>query len=108
MEKILESYNAVELKRMIRATNITGYSKLKKPELIKLMMRPEHRDRFKSIKRRGLRERPSGAVQRLKVTNEFKTKAKRPREKFELKEESKKIEERISKAKKGKKGSKEI
>lgn len=50
--EILNSYNAAELKRIIRATNITGYSKLKKPELIKLMLRPEHVKRFSSIRHR--------------------------------------------------------
>ncbi len=50
MKEILQTYNLPELKKMVRATNITGYSKLKKDELIKLMVRPENIDRFKSIR----------------------------------------------------------
>lgn len=55
MKEILETYKLPELKKMIRATNITGYSKLKKDELIKLMIRPEHIERFKSIKPKSAR-----------------------------------------------------
>jgi len=43
---------------MIRATNITGYSRLKKDELIKLMIRPEHIARFKNIKSKSDRMAP--------------------------------------------------
>ena len=102
MERILNTYTSPELKRMIRATNITGYSKLKKDQLIKLMMRPEHRERFKSIRSKIDRQ----GQDLSKVNREFKKKAKIPRKKFELQEESKKIQ--VSKATKGKKGSKEI
>lgn len=47
--KILKSHPASVLKKEISKTNIKGYSKMKKPELIDLMMKPEHADRFAHI-----------------------------------------------------------
>jgi hypothetical protein len=72
--EILKTYNAAELKRMIRAANITGYSKLKKDELIKLMLRKEHQPRFKSIKSKS--ERTASMPQQKKVLGELKKKQK--------------------------------
>ncbi len=72
--EILKTYNAAELKRMIRAANITGYSKLKKDELIKLMLRKEHQPRFKSIKSKS--ERTAPMPQQKKVIGELKKKQK--------------------------------
>jgi len=48
-KKILESHPASVLKKEISMTNIKGYSKLKKAELVDLMMKPEHKDRFSHI-----------------------------------------------------------
>ena len=50
--------NRAELKKLIASTNIKGYSKLPKPELIKLMLRAEHIDRFKSVKMKAKRSAP--------------------------------------------------
>ena len=50
MKDILSSYSVSELRKIISSTNIKGYSKMKKDELIKLMMKPEHKDKFKNIK----------------------------------------------------------
>ena len=50
MYDILNTYNLGELKKMISNTNIKGYSKLKKDELIKLMIKEENIDKFKNIK----------------------------------------------------------
>lgn len=47
--KILKSHPVSVLKKEISKTNIRGYSKMKKPELIDLMMKPEHADRFAHI-----------------------------------------------------------
>jgi hypothetical protein len=66
MKEILQTYKLPELKKMVRATNITGYSKLKKDELIKLMMRPEHADRFKSIKPKSARVPPVDKSKKIK------------------------------------------
>ena len=77
MKDILQSYTAAELKRMIKATNITGYSKLKKDELIKLMIRPENIERFKSIKPKSARvaQVPEGSDKpKVKVLRELKKK----------------------------------
>lgn len=47
--KILESHPVSVLKKEISKTNIKGYSKMKKSEIIDLMMKPEHKDRFHHI-----------------------------------------------------------
>lgn len=76
MKEILETYKLPELKKMIRATNLTGYSKLKKDELITLMIRPENIERFKSIKPKSARVGGSGEAQKplAKVLRELKKK----------------------------------
>jgi len=66
MKEILQTYKLPELKKMVRATNITGYSKLKKDELIKLMIRPEHIARFKSIKPKSARVPPVDKSKKIK------------------------------------------
>jgi hypothetical protein len=50
LKKILNSYSAAELKRFISKSNITGYSKMKKNDIMELMMRVEHKHKFKNIK----------------------------------------------------------
>ena len=92
MKDILDSYSLRELRKMISNTNIKNYSKLNKDETIKLMMRPEHRGRFASIKLKSSRM-PKTDIS--KVTREFKRKAKVPRKVFELKEDSAKIEKKL-------------
>lgn len=84
MKEILESYKLPELKRIVRATNITGYSKLKKDELIKLMMRPEHIERFRNLKSQGERILPKGkkVVKQLKAIVSGKPKTKKGRERL--------------------------
>jgi len=96
VKAILEEYTAPELKKMIRATNITGYSKLKKDELIKLMTRSENIERFTSIRKKSEREAP---VSKAKVNRQFKKQVKDTgaRTTFELKEAQKKIDERLKK-----------
>lgn len=46
--EILESHSATTLKKEISKTNIKGYSKMKKAELVDLMLK--HKDRFHHIK----------------------------------------------------------
>ena len=77
MLDILNTYKLSELKKMISNTNIKGYSKLKKNELIKLMMREENIDRFKSIKSKSARLPPvteGQAKPKIKVLRELKRK----------------------------------
>lgn len=95
VRKILDTYSIPELKRIIRATNITGYSKLNKNQLLDLMIRPENLERFNSMKPKSARM----GTDLSKVNRQFKRQAKRPRELFELKEASKKIQEAINKKK---------
>ena len=74
MKEILNSHPVANLKKEISKTNIKNYSKLKKAELVSLMMK--HKDRFDHIKK----YEKSGLVEKkLKTSNvevEKKTKAK--------------------------------
>lgn len=97
MKEILESYKLPELKRIVRATNITGYSKLKKDELIKLMMRPEHIDRFRGLKSKDKRDIVKGDKKAGKVVRQFKRLAKPFAEFKQEQEEKKKIAKKITK-----------
>ena len=59
--EILESHSVTVLKKEIGKTNIRGYSKMKKSEVIELMMKPEHKDRFHHIQMAEKKERKSPA-----------------------------------------------
>ena len=48
MRDVLNSHTVVNLKKEISKTNIKGYSKLKKADVINLMLK--HKDRFSHIK----------------------------------------------------------
>jgi hypothetical protein len=50
MKDILNSYSVSELRKLISSTNIKGYSKMKKSELINLMVKKENIDKFKNVK----------------------------------------------------------
>jgi len=50
-KEILNSHPATTLKKEISKTNIKGYSKLKKGELVELMMK--NKERFSHIKKKG-------------------------------------------------------
>ena len=56
---ILNSHPVSVLKKEISKTNIKGYSKMKKPELIVLMMKAENKPRFKHIKMREGKSEPA-------------------------------------------------
>ena len=53
--QILESHPVSVLKKEISATNIKGYSKMKKAEVIDLMLKKEHREKFSHIEKAGPR-----------------------------------------------------
>ena len=50
MRNILESHPLKNLREAVKNSNIRGYSKMKKSELIDEMMKPEHKEDFKDIK----------------------------------------------------------
>jgi len=52
-KEILESHPVSVLKKEISKTNIKGYSKMKKTEIVSLMLKPEHSKRFSHIKKKG-------------------------------------------------------
>ena len=56
MREILQSMSVLSLKREISKTNIKGYSKMKKAEVIDLMMKPEHRKRFSHLAKKGVKK----------------------------------------------------
>jgi len=99
-QEILSTYTAPELKKLISATNIKGYSKLKKEGLIKLMLREEHVDKFKSIKKKEMRTgdpKEKEAKAKKKLLKEFKKRAKPAVKAYEFKEDQKKLTEAIEK-----------
>ncbi len=59
---ILNSHPVSVLKKEISKTNIKGYSKMKKPELVALMMKEENKPRFKHIKMREGKSAPAPKV----------------------------------------------
>ena len=53
MKNILQTYSAVELRKFISKTNIKGITKMNKQQLIEVMTKKEHINRFKHIKPKG-------------------------------------------------------
>ena len=49
-KEILNSYSVVELRKEVSKTNIKGYSKMKKSEVVELMMKPNNKPKFHHIK----------------------------------------------------------
>lgn len=70
---ILNSHPVSVLKKEISKTNIKGYSKMKRPALVALMMKAENKPRFHHIK---MREGKRAAV--VKVVAEKKKPKKKP------------------------------
>jgi hypothetical protein len=100
LKGVLETYTAPELKKMIRAANITGYSKLKKNELVTLMTRAEHKHNFDSVKSKDKRKPNQDTKEskaKSKVLKEFQKKAKVAKAMFEGKEASKELGKKIEK-----------
>jgi hypothetical protein len=59
--EILKSHNLKELRKEVSKTNIKKYSKLKKADLIDLMMKSEHKDLFHHMELK-THKMPSGVV----------------------------------------------
>jgi len=55
MRDILQSYSVNELKKEISKQNIKGYSKMKKAEIINLMMK--HKDKFTYLKKKEMKKK---------------------------------------------------
>ena len=56
-KEILASHPVTTLKKEISKTNIKGYSKMKKAQVIELMLKEEHVDKFKDIEMAEKKER---------------------------------------------------
>ena len=74
MKEILNSHPVANLKKEISKTNIKNYSKLKKAELVALMMK--HKDRFDHIKKYEKNPKAEKKLKKSTVEVEKKTKAK--------------------------------
>ncbi len=61
-KEILESHPVTVLKKEISKTNIKGYSKMKKSEIVSLMLKPEHSKRFSHIKKKGEAPKPEKKI----------------------------------------------
>lgn len=72
MKSNLESHTKSRLIEEIRKHNVRGYSKLKKPELIKLMMHDSTIEKFRYIKDKKLEE--ALKAQESKPTSKKKSK----------------------------------
>jgi len=57
MRDILNSYSVTELRKFISSSNIKGYGKMKKKEIVDLMVKKENVDKFKHIKMKPKKER---------------------------------------------------
>jgi len=77
MKSILESHPVTVLKKEISKTNIKGYSKMKKDEVVKLMLK--HESRFKHIKMAEKKpvKRAVKAVKKAPVKKEVKKEEKK-------------------------------
>ena len=51
MKDILEKYSLAHLKKIVRRSNIVGYTKFNKDNLIKEMLKPQHKGNFKYLKK---------------------------------------------------------
>jgi len=68
--EILKSHNLKELRAEISKTNIKRYSKLKKADLIELMMKEEHKDLFHHMKLKTHKMRGGKVMTGTKHTDE--------------------------------------
>ena len=71
MKSILESHSVATLKKEISKTNIKKYSKMKKAEIIELMM--EHKEKFSHIKMAEKKERKKKVKKEEKKSEEKET-----------------------------------
>lgn len=69
--EILESHPVSVLKKEISATNIKGYSKMKKSEVIDLMLKKEHREKFSHIEKAGPRLSKKEKAEKQKKGDDF-------------------------------------
>ena len=92
MKDILNSHPVSVLKKEISKTNIKGYSKMKKAEVIELMMK--NKDRFSHIKMAEKKERrkPEKKPEKKEESKEEKKEAKEGEEKKDAKEGEEKKE----------------
>ena len=99
MFKILKSYTITELRKEISKTNIKGYSKLKKPELIELMMQSP--EKFSHLEMKAKKERSEKQKANDKLLGE-KAKARLAKKKEPVKEpEPEPVKEEVKEVKSG-------
>ena len=82
-KEILTSYSVLELRKEVSKTNLKGYSKMKKSEVVELMMKPNNKPKFhhikaktKATKAKAAPPAPSLVTEAPKKTYKFKKKEK--------------------------------
>ena len=78
MKSILESHTVTDLKKEISKTNIKGYSKMKKDDVIKLMLK--NKERFNHIKTKEVKPRAKPTKPAKPVKKEVKKVIKKQEE----------------------------
>lgn len=71
MRDILKTYTTIELKKLIKNSNICNYSKLKKEGLIDLMLQPEHIGLFKDIQPKSKKLPDTINLKNIKLQTQF-------------------------------------
>jgi len=69
-KEILESHSVTVLKKELSKTNIKGYSKMKKSEVVALMLKPEHSQRFNHIVKKGEAPKPKKVIKIIRKKKE--------------------------------------
>ncbi len=69
-KEILESHPVTVLKKELSKTNIKGYSKMKKSEVVALMLKPEHSQRFNHIVKKGEAPKPKKVIKIIRKKKE--------------------------------------
>jgi len=105
-KEILQSHPVTILRKEISKTNIKGYSKMKKNEVIELMLKAENKEKFKHIKMaeskktapKGTHKMPDGKLMTGAVHNKSSkpVKAKPNKKRQEIKEKLKELLSRFS------------
>ena len=106
MRDILQSYSVNELKKEISKQNIKGYSKMKKAEIINLMMK--HKDKFTYLKKKETKKKeqpkkkeeqkpePKKVMKKKEEPKKVMKKKEEPKKEMKKKEEPKKKDEKLS------------
>ena len=83
--ELLKSHSLKELRKEVSKTNIKKYSKLKKMDLIELMMKKENKDMFHHMEMKGTHTMPDGTVMTGSIHNKDSVPVKETKNKKKIK-----------------------